>query len=276
MLEPAAQQVQTSPGNCGVAALCGGQTPCCTPCMQTAGRRPQRGPSVRVVNPCGKARSIQPTLNCIELTAASRKHQSLRLLREHHLLFQRTISIMRKSDGRSTPRHESVMTSPRRRPQVKRRWTLPRAHRDPTGSTPRMDPTLGTDEWILHTFITRTHSATRSHQQGSASFCQRVASHRFSSAPMSESSSSSWWEGWSGTSHGWHDSSPPDPTPTEQAPDEQVTKAVHRLQFRLQQMLALTQSRSQKNRDGTRHVGFQRQSCIRSHGGRCYGTRMAG
>ena len=63
---------------------------------------------------------------------------------------------------------------------------------------------------------------------------------------MSEGSSSSWWEGWSGTYHGWQDSSSPDPTSTEQAPDEQVMNAVHRSQDRLQQMLALTQRRSHK------------------------------
>ena len=210
------------------------------------GKKTTERPSVRVVNPRRKARSIEPMRTCTAMTAASRKHQSLRLLREYHLLFIRTISIMRKSDGWSTPRHESVMTSPRRRPQVKRRWTLPRTHRNPTGSTQRMGPTLGTDERFLHTFITRTHSATRPHQQGSASFCPRTAPHCFPSAPMSEGSSSSWWEGWSGTYHGWHDLSSPNPTSTEQAPDEQVMNTVHRLQDRLQKMQALTQRRSHK------------------------------
>ena len=63
---------------------------------------------------------------------------------------------------------------------------------------------------------------------------------------MSGGSSSDWWEGWSGTYHGWQDSSSSDPTPTEQAPNEQVANAIHRLQDRLQQMLAMTQRRSHK------------------------------
>ena len=123
---------------------------------------------------------------------------------------------------------------------------MSRAHRNSSGSTRKMDPTPGTDGRILHTFITRTHSVTWPHQQCSASFCPRAASHCFPIAPMSEGSSSSWWEGWSGTYHGWQDSSSPDSTPTEQATDEQVMNAVHRLQDRLQQMLAMTQRRSHK------------------------------
>ena len=38
------------------------------------------------------------------MTAASRKHQSLRLFHEYHLPSQWTISIMRKPDGRSARR----------------------------------------------------------------------------------------------------------------------------------------------------------------------------
>ena len=143
------------------------------------------------------------------------------------------------------PRHESVTTSPRRRPQVKRRWLLPRAHRNPPGSTQRMGPTLGTDGRCSHTFITRTHSATRPHQQCSASFCPRAAFHCFPIAPMSGGNSSDWWDGWEWRGE-WQDSSSPDPTPTEQDPEEQVVNAVHRLQDRLQQMLALTKRRSHK------------------------------
>ena len=87
---------------------------------------------------------------------------------------------------------------------------------------------------------------TRPHQQCCASFSPRAAFHCFPTAPMSGGSSSDWWDGWSGTNHGWHDSRSPVPTPTEQAPDEQVMNAVHRLQDQLQQTLALTQSRSHK------------------------------
>ena len=58
---------------------------------------------------------------------------------------------------------------------------------------------------------------------------------------MSSSSSSSWWEGWSGTCHGWDDTSPPEPALDEPTPDELVLNAVHRLQDRLQQTLVLTQ-----------------------------------
>ena len=43
-------------------------------------------PSVRAVNPCRKARPVEPKRTCTAVTAASRKHQSLRLLREYHLL----------------------------------------------------------------------------------------------------------------------------------------------------------------------------------------------
>ena len=50
------------------------------------------------------------------------------------------------------------------------------------------------------------------------------------------------WE-WRGA---WADSSPPDPTPTEQAPDDQVINAVHKLQDRLQQILTLTKRRAHK------------------------------
>ena len=39
----------------------------------------------------------------------------------------------------------------------------------------------------------------------------------------------------------------PDPTPTEQATDEQVMNAVHRLQDQLQQTLALTQEEITQN-----------------------------
>ena len=83
------------------------------------------------------------------------------------------------------------------------------------------------------------------HQQCSASFCPRAAFHCFPTAPLSGGSSSDWWDGleWRG---GWHDSPSPFPTPTEQAPDEQVMNAVHRLQDQLQQTLALTRRRSHK------------------------------
>ena len=75
------------------------------------GKRTTERPSVRAVNPCSKARSVEPTRTCTAMTAASRKHQSLRLLREYHLLSQRPISSMRKPNGKSMPRHESVTTS---------------------------------------------------------------------------------------------------------------------------------------------------------------------
>ena len=62
---------------------------------------------------------------------------------------------------------------------------------------------------------------------------------------MSGGSSSDWWDGWEWRGK-WKDSSSPDHTPTEQAPDEQAMYAVHKLQDRLQQMLAMTQRRSHK------------------------------
>ena len=64
---------------------------------------------------------------------------------------------------------------------------------------------------------------------------------------MSGGSSSSWLEGWSGTYHGWHDTSSSDPAPLELALDESVLNATHRLQDQFQQMLALTQRSSKGN-----------------------------
>ena len=57
---------------------------------------------------------------------------------------------------------------------------------------------------------------------------------------MSSGSSSSWWEEWSGTYHGWHDSSTPEPVPHEPASDDLVMKD------RLQHTLVLSQRRSHK------------------------------
>ena len=168
------------------------------------GKKTTEKPSVRADNASRKARSVEPTRTCTAVTSASRKHQSLRLLREYHLLSQRTISIMHNSDGRSRPWHELVTTSLRHRPHVRRRWLSPwthctpteptqrihptsstseerwllsRAHRNVTASTQRMDPTPGTDGGIVHLLITRTHSVTRPHQQCSVSFCPRAAFH---------------------------------------------------------------------------------------------------
>ena len=98
------------------------------------GKKTTERPSVRVVNPCREARSVEPTRTYTAITAAFQKHQSLRLLCEHHLLSQWTISILHKSNGRSILRHESVTTSPRRRPQAKRRWLLSQTHHNPTGT----------------------------------------------------------------------------------------------------------------------------------------------
>ena len=79
-------------------------------------------------------------------------------------------------------------------------------------------------------------------------FCSRAPLHWLSliRTPMGGDSSSSWWEGWSGTYHGWHDSSSSDPTPTVQATDEQVINAVHRLRDRLKLMTDMTKRRSHK------------------------------
>ena len=115
--------------------------------LRTVGGKKTTGrPPVRVVRPCREARSAQPTRTCTALTAASPAHQSLRLLREYYLLSQRPIPSMRKTNGRSMFRHDSATTSPRRRPQVTRRWILSQVHRNPTGSTQRLDPTLGKTE----------------------------------------------------------------------------------------------------------------------------------
>ena len=50
------------------------------------GEKTTERPSVRAVNPCRRARSVEPTRTCTAMTAASRNHQSLRLLCEYHLL----------------------------------------------------------------------------------------------------------------------------------------------------------------------------------------------
>ena len=42
------------------------------------GKKTTERPSVCVANPCRKARSIEPTRTCTAMTAASRKHESLR------------------------------------------------------------------------------------------------------------------------------------------------------------------------------------------------------
>ena len=209
------------------------------------GNKTTERPSVRVVNPCRKAPSVELTQTYNAMTAASRKHHSLRLLCEYHLLTLWTIPSMCKSDGRSMPRHESITTSPRRRPQVKRRWFLSRAHRIPTGSTQRTNPILVTDGWPEHTFTTCTHYMSQSHRQLPAALWPRGALHCFPIAHMSGGSSSDWWDSWEWRGE-WLDSSSPEPAPTVQVTDDQVMNTVHKLQDRLQKMLAATQRRSHK------------------------------
>ena len=100
------------------------------------GKRITERPSVRAVNPCRKARSVEPTRTCTATTVASRKHQSLRLLREYHLLSQWLISSMRKPNGRNMPRHESATTSPRRRPTSEEELALVAGPPQPDGVHP--------------------------------------------------------------------------------------------------------------------------------------------
>ena len=102
-------------------------------------------PSVRLVYTSRIARSVEPTQTCTAMTAASRIHQCLRLLREYHLLSLRPISFMRKPNDRPTQRHGLTTTPSRRHPQVKRRWILSWGHRHSTESTQRMVPTPGAD-----------------------------------------------------------------------------------------------------------------------------------
>ena len=75
------------------------------------------------------------------------------------------------------------------------------------------------------------------------SLCSRAVTFCSVEAPQSSGSSSSWWEGWSGTYHGWSASTEPVPEP---ALDERVTNAVHRVQDLLQQTTVLSQRRSTK------------------------------
>ena len=153
---------------------------------------------MRAVNQCRKARPAEPTSTRTATTATSRKHQSLRWLREYHLISQWTVSIMSKSDARS-----------------------------------------------MYANFTYASFVTNSHQLLTASFAPRDVRLCSSVAPMSGGSSSDWWDGWE-----WRgecaNSQFPDPKPTEQASDEQVMNAVHKLQDRQQQILALTKSRSHK------------------------------
>ena len=145
------------------------------------GKKTTVRPSVHVISPCRKARSTEPKRTCTAMTATPRNHQSLRLLREYHLLTHRSISSMRKPNGRSMPRHESVTTSPRRRPQVKRRWILSWVHRNSAGSTRRTNPALVTDGRLVHTFTTRTRYMPQPHWQLPAVLWQRAPSMAFQS-----------------------------------------------------------------------------------------------
>ena len=151
-----------------------------------SGKKTTARPSVRVVNPCRKARPAEPTRTCTAMTAASRKHQSLRLLREYHLLSQRSISSMRKPNGRSMPQHESVTTSPT--------------------SDEALDLVAGPSQ------------PDGAHPADGPNFRQR----RLVFASMSGGSSSDWWDDWEWRGR-WKDSSSPDHTLTEQAPDEQAS-----------------------------------------------------
>ena len=108
-----------------------------------------------------------------------------------------------------------------------------------------MNPVLVTDGKPVHTFTTRTHYMSQSHWQLPAALWPRGALHCFPIAHMSGGSSSDWWDGWEWRGE-WLDSSSPEPTPTVQAPDDQVMNTVHKLQDRLQKMIAATQRRSHK------------------------------
>ena len=110
-----------------------------------SGKKIIEKPSVHVVEPRRKARSVEPTRTCTAMTTASLKHHSLRWLREYHLLSQWTISIMCNLDGSNMSRRKSVTTTFRRCPQVKKRWILPWVHGNSAWSHKKMDSTLGTD-----------------------------------------------------------------------------------------------------------------------------------
>ena len=157
---------------------------------------------MRAVNPCEKARLVEFTRTCTDDSRLSETSEPSTVARVLLALPTADFKHAQTKRERSMPPHESVTTSSRRRPQAERRWLLSRTHRNPTGSTQRMDPTLSADGRSVHTFISRTHSVTRPHQQCSASLCPRAASHCLPSAPMSGGSSSDWWEmtGTSGSS----------------------------------------------------------------------------
>ena len=97
----------------------------------------------------------------------------------------------------------------------------------------------------MHADFTYASFVTNSHQRFSASFVLRDELRCSLVAPMSGGSSSDWWDGWEWRG-AWTDSSPPDPTSTEQAPDEQTVNAVHRLRDRRKQMTDMTKRRSHK------------------------------
>ena len=125
------------------------------------------------------------------------------------------------------------------------RWFLSRTHRNPTGSTQRTNPALVTDGKPVHTLTTRTRYMPQPHWQLPAVLWPRGALHCFPIAHMSGGSSSDWWDGWEWRGE-WLDSSSPETAPTAQALDDQVRNTVHKLQDRLQKMIAATQRRSHK------------------------------
>ena len=173
------QPAHASSGSCGCAA-------------RLAHRRREEDhrerPSVRAVSPCRKARVVEPTRICTAMTAASRKHQSFRLLHE---------------DGPNS---------------CHRRKDFARIH----------------------------HPLSPGDAPTPAVLCLFLSTGRIPLFPdRAEAVLPTGGTAGNG-GFGWHDSSSPGPTPTEQASDEKVMNAVQRLQDQLQQTLALTQRKSHK------------------------------
>ena len=106
------------------------------------GKKTTGGPSVRVVKPCRKRRSTQPTRDCTALTATAPAHQSLRLLRVCHFSSGQVQSSAMLMDGVCLD-----ATRSRHPPDVARKCEgiLSWVHRNSAEATRRVDAALDLD-----------------------------------------------------------------------------------------------------------------------------------
>ena len=110
---------------------------------------------------------------------------------------------------------------------------------------PNVDSALDARVRIWHTVIFSYHFVLHSRPQLIGTSSPRVALQCHIEL-MSGGSSSDWWDGWEWRGEWGNTTSPPDPQPLEQAPNETAIASIHRLQDQLQQTLTNTQRRSHK------------------------------